>query len=160
MKGKPGTAASARDRRWGSIVLGVVSHPRYWSMKSRNKGTTMCLCHHIHASIPAALPPRGSEAGDDPKALPPKHKEGEGISLCKGSMKSRGDGNGALEGFGLKVSIWYVAGSATYTARQNGLPTHTICTSLFANISTCCPEDMRWDQSPRCTSQCSRAVLG
>lgn len=103
---------------------------------------------------------QGSEAEDDPKALPPKHKEEKGISPKKKSMKSRGDGSGALQWFGLKVSIWCVAGSTTYAASQNGLPAHTICTSLFANTSTGGPEDMRWDQSPRHIFQCSQAVLG
>lgn len=131
MKGNPGAAASARDRHWGSSVLGRISHPRY---RSVNKGTIMCLCLYIHLSHPAALCPRGSEAVDDPKALLPKHKEEKGISRCKESMKSRGDGSGALERFGLKVSIWYVAGSRTYAASQNGLPAHTICTSLFASM--------------------------
>lgn len=125
-----------------------------WEESPRNKGTTMCLCHHIRTSIPAALPPRMAlrhchQSTRNTRVFLSARKEWNRVEMVVGLWR----GLVSRSAFGMLLEA------------QHMLPARMGC-QLTAFVPPCgvhttSPHDvLRWDQSPRHTSQCSKAVLG
>lgn len=197
---KSGAAALARDRLGAGLgatpCWELVSCPRCRSTMSRDAAPDGDRQRHHQVPAaparphpsPAARPRRGSEAGDHPGCLPPKHpekyEEEEEMSLCKGNPQTttrpekpgrepadempRCTALGDTAGDEIPWRWrWGSGGSGFGTAlgalpaqaSQRGLNPPPLSTGDTAGGSACHPADPRRDQPPTRASRRSQAVL-